>query len=288
MTTKNLQLTDSSLPIGSLSAYITWANKMPMLKPEEEVALAKKFQQGNDLSAARQLVLSHLRLVIHIARGYQGFGLAYGDLIQEGTVGLMKAVKHFNPDLGVRLVSFAIHWIKAEIHEFILRNYRIVKIATTKAQRKLFFNLRKLTKNALTTQLETIKNVAKTLNVKIKDVELMQMRLNGTDMSMESFANDDQNEDVLAPIDYLEMPNANPAQILEEENWDQTNTLRVRNALANLDKRSKEIITERWLKGKKITLKELAKKHGISIERIRQLEEAALIQLKTALGTECA
>jgi RNA polymerase sigma-32 factor len=284
-----LQLIEKSLPIGSTQAYLRLIYKVPYLSKEEEQDLALKFHRDGDLNAARQLVLSHLRLVAHIAKGYLGYGLSYSDLIQEGNIGLMKAVKHFNPNVGVRLVSFAIHWIKAEIHEFILRNFRIVKIATTKAQRKLFFNLRKITKKIIDgheTSLKSINKIATALKVGAEDVRTMQTRLNSHDMPLENSSLENENgDDWQSPINYLEANEPDPAQSLENEDWTQKGEKRLATALSTLDTRSKNIIKERWLKEKKVTFEELATKYNVSIERVRQIEQAAFTKLKKALAS---
>ncbi len=267
--------------VGSLDSYIQSVNRFPMLSADEELRLARKFRDGKDLDAARQLVVSHLRLVVAIARGYLGYGLPHGDLIQEGNIGLMKAVKRFDPERGVRLVSFAIHWIKAEIHEYVLRNWRLLRIATTKAQRKLFFNLRSM-KPGLDPLTQTeIKSIARRLDVKPEEVAEMEMRLAGQDLALES----DQDEDRYSPIAYLTDSGLEPPQALEagQEQRDQAQGLSV--ALASLDERSRRIIETRWLREKDpATLHVLAAEFKVSAERIRQIEAKALVKMKNVLA----
>ena len=279
---------NKSLPAptaGSLEAYIQWANSIPMLSHEEEQELAKKLQQKNDLNAAQKLVTSHLRYVVKVSRSYMGYGLMLGDLIQEGTVGLMKAVKRFQPEKGVRLVSFAVHWIKAEIHEFVLKNWRIVKVATTKAQRKLFFNLRSKKGSNWLTQDE-INDIAKDLNVKPSDVVTMEKRLHAHDSPLDMPANDSEDKNYLpSPSEYLEAKEANPLQLLEDSNWEQHTKAKFAKAIDKLDERSKDILTKRWLLGdsEKMTLQDLAAKYSISSERVRQLEQKAINDLKATV-----
>lgn len=284
-TTTALQLANKSLPIGSLDAYIHWTNQIPLLTATEEKELATRFREQGDLNAARQLVISNLRFVVRIAKGYAGYGLQQGDLIQEGNIGLMKAVKRFDPSMGVRLVSFAVHWIKAEIHEFVLRNWRIVKIATTKAQRKLFFNLRKMTKRLGWANDDEINHVAQELNVSPKEIRTMEMRLNNYDVAFDTAANgsEDEEDNWSAPANYLEDNTYNPAITFETDNANEAKQDQLARAMATLDARSKDIIISRFINEKKATLHELAKKYNLSAERIRQLEEFALIQLKKAL-----
>lgn len=282
----SLQKLEMTAPIGSLEAYIHWANQIPSLSAEQENSLAKSFLHENNLEAAKQLVLSHLRFVIRIAKGYSGYGLALGDLIQEGNIGLMKAVKRFNPELGVRLVSFAVHWIKAEIHEFILRNWKIVKIATTKAQRKLFFNLRKVTQN-ITKKLgwfsnEEVEKVAAQLSVNPIEVRNMEARLNQQDEAFEAISYN-ENEEWHAPANYLEDHRYDPARLLEANNWSEDCENKLHTALASLDDRSRDILNQRWLNEQKSTLHDLADKYQVSAERIRQLEKNAMNKLKEAL-----
>jgi len=274
-------------PIGSLEVYVNWLHRIPMLTAAEEMNLAKRFQDEGDLDAARKLVLTHMRFVIRIAQNYSGYGLAQADLIQEGSIGLMKAVKRFNPALGVRLISFAVHWIKAEIHEFILRNWRIVKIATTKAQRKLFFNLRKLTKRLGWCTEAEIQYVANELNVSPNDVRVMEARLiNNTDVAFEAHDDDSDESYHNAPENCLEDFTFNPEKILLEDDAENNMQESMRRALASLDIRSREILKSRWLSEKKATLQELAAKYKVSAERIRQLEQSAMNQIKKILVTE--
>jgi RNA polymerase sigma-32 factor len=266
-------------PVGSLDAYIDRVSQIPVLSKEEEVALAIKFRSEGDLDSARQLVLSHLRFVVHIARGYLGYGLPMGDLVQEGNVGLMKAVKRFNPDVGVRLVSFAVHWIRAEIHEYVLRNWRLVKVATTKSQRKLFFNLRKMKKNlAWLTEAET-NAVAKDLGVEPSDVREMEQRLSARDMSFDPAPESDE-DDTYSPAMYLPATNADPATLVEREEWEEDSSDRLSAALERLDQRSRDILKRRWMTDDKATLHELADEYGISAERVRQVEANAISKLK--------
>lgn len=276
---------DHSLSVGSLSSYIHWVNQIPMLSEEEEQDLAYKLKNNNELEAARKLVMSHLRLVVKIARGYSGYGLQQADLIQEGNIGLMKAVKRFNPNRGVRLVSFAIHWIRAEMHEYIIRNWRIVKIATTKAQRKLFFNIRKMAKKRSWFSNDEVKTVAEMLNVSHKDVRQMESRLNHYDESFEGY--DDESEggsgDWAAPINYLEAQTQNPEQAIEQEDWSNCQEERLSHALQALDSRSQEILRARWLDESKMTLHQLADKYEVSAERIRQLEKNAMKKLQNIM-----
>lgn len=278
---------ERSLSVGSLGSYISWVNRIPMLSVEEEQELAIKFKKNNDLESARKLVLSHLRFVVRIARGYSGYGLSQADLIQEGNIGLMKAVKRFDPKVGVRLVSFAVHWIRAEIHEFILRNWRIVKVATTKAQRKLFFNLRKHTKKRGWFSEQEAQTLAETLNVNTKDVRQMEERLNSYD---EAFDGNDDDSDggshtscVTAPAHYLQDKRYNPALQLEQSDWSYDQEQLLHNAIQTLDKRSQDILYQRWLNEKKLTLHELAGKYDISAERIRQLEKNAMQKIREAM-----
>jgi RNA polymerase sigma-32 factor len=274
-------------PVDSLERYLQVVNGIPMLSAEEEQTLALRLRQRNDLEAARQLIMAHLRFVVHIARGYTGYGLPLGDLIQEGNIGLMKAVKRFDPDHGVRLVSFAIHWIRAEIHEFILRNWRIVKIATTKAQRKLFFNLRSSKKRLGWFSREEVDAVAKDLGVSTETVLEMESRLSGHDISFnpgpEADRYDDQ--DSTAPVAYLYDSHADPAELWERQDWEEQANSRLAEALENLDSRSRDIVQRRWLSEDKPTLHELAAEYSISAERIRQLESNAIKKLKACLPT---
>ena len=266
-------------PIGSLDSYIDRVSQIPVLSKEDEIALAIKFRSDGDLDAARQLVLSHLRFVVHIARGYLGYGLPMGDLVQEGNVGLMKAVKRFDPAVGVRLVSFGVHWIRAEIHEYVLRNWRLVKVATTKSQRKLFFNLRKMKKN-LTWLTEAETNaVAKDLGVDPSDVREMEQRLSARDMSFDPTPDNDEDE-TYSPAMYLPATNADPAIQVEREEWEEDSSDRLGAALARLDLRSRDILKRRWMTDDKATLHELADEYGISAERVRQVESNAINKLK--------
>jgi len=266
-------------PVGSLDSYIDRVSQIPVLSKEDEVALAVRFRSEADLDAARQLVLSHLRFVVHIARGYLGYGLPMGDLVQEGNVGLMKAVKRFDPAVGVRLVSFAVHWIRAEIHEYVLRNWRLVKVATTKSQRKLFFNLRKMKKNlAWLSEAETAA-VARELGVDISDVREMEQRLSARDMSFDPTPESDE-EESYSPAMYLPASNADPALEVENEEWEEDSTERLELALEKLDERSRSILKRRWMTEDKATLHELADEYGISAERVRQVESNAINKLK--------
>lgn len=282
--TAQLQCMDS-FPVGSLDAYIHWVNKIPMLSVEEEQDLFEKLLKNNDLQAARRLVLSHLRLVVRIARGYDGYGLLQADLIQEGNIGLMKAVKRFDPKVGVRLVSFATHWIRAEIHEFVLKNWRIVKIATTKAQRKLFFNLRRLTKNSSWLNNDEVASVAAELKVNAQEVRQMEQRLTQYDEPFDSTEIDaEPGHTYTAPADYLEDFRYNPARLLEKQDWEDQCHDTLRSALEKLDERSRDILTQRWLNDNKATLHDLAAQYNVSAERIRQLEKNALGKLRASVA----
>nr|VFJ54426.1 MAG: RNA polymerase sigma-32 factor [Candidatus Kentron sp. FM]VFJ67322.1 MAG: RNA polymerase sigma-32 factor [Candidatus Kentron sp. FM]VFK11679.1 MAG: RNA polymerase sigma-32 factor [Candidatus Kentron sp. FM] len=272
-----------ALPTGSLEAYQQAVNAVPMLTAEEERELAERYQREGDLEAAWRLVLSHLRFVARIARGYSGYGLQEADLIQEGTIGLMKAVKRFDPDIGVRLVSFAVHWIRAEIHEFILRNWRIVKVATTKAQRKLFFNLRSAKKRLGWLNKNEIDTIAQDLGVNADAVVEMEKRLSARDTAFDGL--DDENEDDArpAPAAYLTDVRYEPERQVEEADWHERSEIQLRNALTSLDPRSKDIITKRWLNEDKSTLQELADQYRVSAERVRQLEKNAIKKLRGAM-----
>ena len=272
----------ASVSAGSLESYIHAVNRLPMLSAEQERELALRLRERNDLEAARSLVLSHLRLVVSVARGYLGYGLPHADLIQEGNVGLMKAVKRFDPARNVRLVSFAIHWIKAEIHEYILRNWRLVKVATTKAQRKLFFNLRSLKKGPAALSAEEVRRVAADLKVRPEDVTEMEMRLGGRDLAFEA---DDSDEEAYAPAHYLAAdPENEPSRVLEARESERNEAAGLRAALATLDARSRRIVEARWLRDKDAaTLHELAAEFKVSAERIRQLEAKAFEKMKKAL-----
>ena len=272
-------------PTGSLEAYIQAASQIPILEASEERELAVRLQKDGDLEAARQLVLSHLRFVIHIARGYSGYGLPQADLIQEGNVGLMKAVKRFDPTMNVRLVSFAVHWIRAEIHEYILRNWRVVKLATTKAQRKMFFNLRKNKKRLGWFSQEEVETVARDLNVSPEVVLEMEKRMSGQDTSFDGYGDHSDDHDFSpAPAGYLQDLSNEPSMLLEQENSTEHNNERLFDALSNLDERSRDILQQRWLSEKKSTLHELAAKYNVSAERIRQLEQSAMKKMKATLA----
>lgn len=270
----------------SLDSYIRSVNGYPMLSADEERELAERLHYKGDIDAAKGLILSHLRFVVHVARGYSGYGLPMADLVQEGNIGLMKAVKRFNPEMGVRLVSFAVHWIKAEIHEYVLRNWRIVKIATTKAQRKLFFNLRKSKKRLGWFNNGEVETVARELGVEPAEVREMESRLAAQDAAFEMSAEDDENGMVYtAPVLYLEDKHSDLADNLEAENWEAHTTQRLSMALASLDERSQHIVRARWLDDdNKTTLQDLAEMYGVSAERIRQLEKNAMRKLKEAVG----
>lgn len=277
-----LQRLNIGVPIGSIDAYIHRVNQIPMLTAEEEINFATRFREDGNPEWARQLVLAHLRYVVRVARGYIGYGLPLGDLIQEGNVGLMKAVKRFDPALGVRLVSFAVHWIKAEIHEFVLHNWRIVKVATTKAQRKLFFNLRKMKTRLGWFSHEEVNAVAEDLGVTPKDVLVMERRLNAMDISYDaSDSDDDDNASLTAPSRYLYDVSNDPAYLVEQEDSGAQNSEHLYLALAQLDERSQDILQQRWLAGEKAaTLHELAAHYGVSAERVRQLEKNAMKKLR--------
>jgi RNA polymerase sigma-32 factor len=266
-------------PLGSLDAYLERVGRIPVLTREDERELAERFRSQDDLHAARELVLSHLRFVVHIARGYSGYGLPMGDLIQEGNVGLMKAVKRFDPGLNVRLVSFAVHWIRAEIHEYVLRNWRLVKIATTKAQRKLFFNLRRLKKNLSWLSAEETLAVARDLGVSPGEVTEMEKRLAARDLSFDPAPEADE-EELYSPAAYLPAPDADPAEQVEDAESADDSSERLRGALSRLDSRSRDIVQRRWMSEDKATLHELAGKYGVSAERIRQIESSALGKLR--------
>ena len=279
MTTNSIALS-MSVPQGSLDAYI---HQVGQISVEEEVELARRLRDEGDLDAARQLVLAHLRFVVHIARGYNGYGLAQGDLIQEGNVGLMKAIKRFDPEQGVRLISFAVHWIRAEMHEFILRNWKIVKIATTKAQRKLFFNLRKSKKRLGWFSNDEVHAVASDLGVTAANVREMEMRLSSYDPSFDAPTNADDENDFSSPAAYLQDRSYDPARVLEADDWQSQNLEKLSDALEGLDDRSRDILQKRWLTDDKATLHELAAEYSVSAERIRQLEKNAIGKLKKAM-----
>ncbi|MCI4568116.1 RNA polymerase sigma factor RpoH [Lysobacter sp. CFH 32150] len=278
-------LVANNLPIpsalGSLDAYIGTVHRIPVLSVEDEQALAQKFRDEDDLDAAKQLVLSHLRFVVHVARGYSGYGLQIGDLIQEGNIGLMKAVKRFDPNVGVRLVSFAVHWIRAEMHEFILKNWRIVKVATTKAQRKLFFNLRKSKTRLGWLNAEEVRAVAKDLNVSEREVLEMESRLSGRDIGFDLSGDDDDDHAPPAPAAYLMALEEDPSQAYERADSEDNQLELLREGMSQLDARSRDIIKRRWLDpDSKITLQELADEYGVSAERIRQVEANALKKMR--------
>jgi RNA polymerase sigma-32 factor len=269
----------------SLDSYIRTANSYPMLTAEEEKGLAERLHYKGEIEAAKGLILSHLRFVVHVARGYSGYGLPLADLVQEGNIGLMKAVKRFNPEVGVRLVSFAVHWIKAEIHEYVLRNWRIVKIATTKAQRKLFFNLRKSKKRLGWFNNGEVETVAKELGVSPSEVREMESRLAAQDSTFEMQMDDDESpSSYVAPALYLEDKQSDMAENVEADDWESHTNKRLTNAIATLDERSQHIVQSRWLTDAKATLQELADLYGVSAERIRQLEKNAMKKLKLAVG----
>jgi RNA polymerase sigma-32 factor len=281
----------NSLPIpvsvparDNLSSYIRAVNAAPILSAERERELAEDLFYNENLEAARQLVMSHLRFVAHIARSYSGYGLAEADLIQEGNVGLMKAVKRFNPEKGVRLVSFAVHWIKAEMHEYVLRNWRIVKVATTKAQRKLFFNLRSSKKSLSWLSADEAQAIADDLGVKVDEVYRMEGRLSSRDMAYDSPRDADDDDAWHAPQYYLEDKTADPAQLLESSDFQRDSESRLHSALSDLDERSRSILSQRWLAENKVTLHDLAAQYGVSAERIRQLEQNAMKKLRVAIA----
>ncbi|KFA58219.1 RNA polymerase factor sigma-32 [Gilliamella sp. wkB18] len=272
------------IPQGNIESYLRMINTYPMLTVEEEKSLGERLYYNDDVDAARQLILSHLRFVAHIARGYSGYGLPQADLIQEGNIGLMKAVRRFNPEMGVRLVSFAVHWIKAEIHEYVLKNWRIVKVATTKAQRKLFFNLRKNKQRLGWFSNAEVDMVANELGVSRKDVLEMESRMSAQDMSFDIDSDDDDNS-IVAPALYLEDSNSDFSKSIENDNWENDATDKLHDALSQLDERSQDIIKARWLDSddSKSTLQVLADKYSVSAERIRQLEKNAMKKLRVAI-----
>lgn len=282
-----LQPVHNLVPGANLEAYVQTVSGIPVLSVEEERKLADRLYYQEDLEAARQLVMSHLRFVVHIARSYSGYGLAQADLVQEGNVGLMKAVKRFNPEMGVRLVSFAVHWIRAEIHEFILRNWRIVKVATTKAQRKLFFNLRSAKKKLAWLSHNEVSAVAEDLGVATREVREMESRLYGKDLGFDG-AQDDDDETAYAPMHYLQDQRYDPATLLEKADWSQSSNQQLQEGLALLDERSRDILYQRWLGEEKATLHELAAKYQVSAERIRQLEKNAMNKLKKQISADDA
>ena len=274
---------DISSPGGNLQSYISSVYGIGIISAEEERKFAEELYYRDDLEAARKLVLAHLRFVVHIAKTYSGYGLSEADLIQEGNIGLMKAVRRFNPEIGVRLVSFAVHWIKAEMHEYILRNWKIVKIATTKAQRKLFFNLRSKKKSLSWLTEAEIKAISKDLNVKPSDVKEMEKRLSGLDLSFDPLDNKEDEEIPFSPERYLEDSSADPAEIFEKETLSKLNSDSLHKALQNLDDRSREIIQDRWLNEDKYTLLDLAEKYNISAERVRQIEQNAMKKIRRSI-----
>jgi RNA polymerase sigma-32 factor len=272
--------------VGNIDAYISTVNRLPMLSQEEEANLARKLRDEGDLASAQKLVMSHLRLVVSIARGYLGYGLPHADLIQEGNIGLMKAVKRFDPEQGVRLVSYAMHWIKAEIHEYILRNWRMVKLATTKAQRKLFFNLRSHKTSLDTMTPEQVDDLAASLNVKREEVIEMETRLSGRDIALDA-SSDEDDDAKFAPISYLAADHSEPLKVLEAKQYDRLQSEGLEQALSALDARARRIVEARWLAnddGSGATLHELAEEFGVSAERIRQIEVSAMKKMKAALA----
>ena len=281
---KELQPMDVSAPGQNLEAYLSSVQNISILTPEEEKRLAEDLYYRNDLEAARQLVMAHLRFVVHIARGYSGYGLPQADLIQEGNVGLMKAVRKFNPEVGVRLISFAVHWIKSEMHEYIIKNWKIVKVATTKAQRKLFFNLRSQKKELNWLSQDEIKTISNELGVDEKSIKEMESRLSSSDMSFDppSEANDD--EASFSPSGFLADESKDPAELIEREDSEEYSHELLHKAMSALDSRSKEILIDRWLQDQKLTLHELADKYGVSAERIRQIEKAAMEKVKSFIS----
>ena len=269
-------------PVGSFDAYMDKVSRIPVLTREDESELAKRFRNEGDLDAARELVMSHLRFVVHIARGYSGYGLPLGDVVQEGNVGLMKAVKRFDPNVGVRLVSFAVHWIRAEIHEYVLRNWRLVKVATTKAQRKLFFNLRKMKKNLAWLSAEETLKVAQDLKVTPQEVTEMEKRLSARDLSFDPVpdAGSEDGDETYSPAAYLPAPDSDPALQIENAEWEDTTGDRLQSAMQTLDARSRDILVSRWTGEAAATLHDLADKYGVSAERIRQIEANAIKKLR--------
>ncbi len=280
---KSLQPVDMLSPGGNLESYMQAVNSIPVLSVEEERSLTSRLHIEEDIESARRLVMSHLRFVVYIARSYSGYGLAQADLIQEGNVGLMKAVKRFNPEFGVRLVSFAVHWIKAEIHEFILRNWRIVKVATTKAQRKLFFNLRSAKKRLAWLNHAEVKAVAADLGVEPRVVREMEGRLSSHDTAFDGGMDDDDDLAYQAPAHYLEDHSHDPAKRIEQDNWTEDSNSRLHTAMKTLDERSQDILRQRWLSESKATLHDLADKYGVSAERIRQLEKNAMKKVRALM-----
>ena len=274
-------------PLGSFDAYVDRVSRVPVLSREHEMELARRLRDEGDLEAARELVMSHLRFVVHIARGYLGYGLPIGDLVQEGNVGLMKAVKRFDPNVGVRLVSFAVHWIRAEIHEYVLRNWRLVKVATTKAQRKLFLNLRKLKKNLGWLSESERLAVASDLGVSPEEVTEMEKRLSSRDLSFDPVVESDDDE-AYTPAMYLPAPDSDPALAVENEEWEDATADSVAAAFRTLDERSRDILSSRWMSEHKATLHELAERYGVSAERIRQIEANAIRKLRAIVAPQAA
>ena len=282
---KELQPMDISAPGQNLEAYLNSIQNIAILSPEEERKLAEDLYYREDLEAARQLVMAHLRFVVHIARGYSGYGLPQADLIQEGNVGLMKAVRKFNPEVGVRLISFAVHWIRSEIHEYVLKNWKIVKVATTKAQRKLFFNLRNKKKDSTWVSEDDVKLIANELDVKEDTVREMEKRMSSHDVSFDPYSADDGEEgNTYSPADYLTNEDSDPMEIVEKEDFARDQINQLQNAISDLDERSQLILKERWLTDDKPTLHELAERHGISAERIRQIEKKAMEKIRTNIN----
>ena len=281
---KELQPMDVSAPGQNLEAYLSSVQNIAILTPEEEKRLAEDLYYRNDLEAARQLVMAHLRFVVHIARGYSGYGLPQADLIQEGNVGLMKAVRKFNPEVGVRLISFAVHWIKSEMHEYIIKNWKIVKVATTKAQRKLYFNLRSQKKELNWLTDDEIKTISDELGVDEKSVKEMESRLSSTDMSFDPPTEANDEEASFSPAGFLADETKDPADLIEREDSEEYSHELLHKALSALDSRSKEILIDRWLQDQKLTLHELADKYGVSAERIRQIEKAAMEKVKSYIS----
>ena len=282
---KELQPMDISAPGQNLEAYLNSIQNIAILSPEEERKLAEDLYYREDLEAARQLVMAHLRFVVHIARGYSGYGLPQADLIQEGNVGLMKAVRKFNPEVGVRLISFAVHWIKSEIHEYVLKNWKIVKVATTKAQRKLFFNLRNKKKDITWLSEDDVKMISNELDVKEDTVREMEQRMSSHDVSFDPYSADDSEEgNTYSPADYLTNEDSDPLEIVEKEDFARDQINQLHSAISDLDERSQLILKERWLTDDKPTLHELADKYGISAERIRQIEKKAMEKIRTNIN----
>ncbi len=282
---KELQPMDISAPGKNLEAYLNSIQNIAILSPEEERKLAEDLYYREDLEAARQLVMAHLRFVVHIARGYSGYGLPQADLIQEGNVGLMKAVRKFNPEVGVRLISFAVHWIRSEIHEYVLKNWKIVKVATTKAQRKLFFNLRNKKKDITWLSEDDVKMISNELDVKEDTVREMEQRMSSHDVSFDPYSADNSEEgNTYSPADYLTNEDSDPLEIVEKEDFARDQINQLQSAISDLDERSQLILKERWLTDDKPTLHDLADKHGISAERIRQIEKKAMEKIRTNIN----